>query len=116
MFKINISDYKGFQRTIEMKEQELKESVKILTTKCILVHYLEGVEIPDLNKTIIFVNDNTAMIPTGEFDENDQPILMGDYDIVVAKSEAGISTKQLFRELIAYTDGANINSKANYKF
>ena len=75
MFKTNISDYKGFQRTVEMKEQELNESFKILTTKCNLVHYLDGVEIPDLNKTIIFVNDNTAMIPTGEVDENDEPVL-----------------------------------------
>ena len=115
MFKTNISDYQGFQRTVEMVKQELDTENKILLTTCIVEHKVDGNIIPDLNKIVVFSNDNSAKLPTGNIVDG-EPEMIGDYDIVELQAESGITSKDMFNGLISLVDPTPLNTKCNYKF
>lgn len=115
MFKTSISQYKGFDRTIELKGQNLDEDNVLLVNTCKLTHSISGVEIPEMNKIIILTCDNKAEVPY--VDTNNNPVMIGDFDIISTQSEAGVASKDLFEALIAYCDSiGKINTKANYQF
>ena len=111
MYKTIISDYNGFNRTIELVKQTFDKITKTVINECILEHSIDGVLVPELNKLIILKADNNQTVPISETET------MNDFDYIELQEELGVPTKTIFESIIQYCDLiGRINSKANYQF
>lgn len=113
MITVNISNHpvhNTITRTATLLAINLDYKTKLIYTNLGISHYLDGVSLPQLDKEITLLSDNTIQVPTGIEEET-----KGDYDIFVERGDNGDSYKTIVIDGINMVDMiGKINQKMSY--
>lgn len=113
MFKIPINNHPHFDnitRTVEMIKLTFDGLNERITLDLNIFHYIDDINITDMDKTIQLLIDNSEMYPDGQGGE------IGNYDYFILAGEAGTSLQDMVTQgvLVVQANG-KINPKCNYK-
>lgn len=100
-------------RTASLQSMSVDNEKKQVTLSLNIRHYLDGIEIPELNKRIESIGDNSVQkpFPTEENPEN----TIGEYDYWMLAYEANTPLNQMLAVGIQGIDESGlVNSKCNY--
>lgn len=127
-------------RVAEVIAMDINVTGKVLILFLMIKHYISGVYLPEMNKSIRATGDNTVQIPTGQtqeitqqkvdengnpmVDENGEPIMeevqtpimMGDFDLWEYQWDNNVPGPTILQNAITQLDeSGKINEKCNYQ-
>ena len=119
MFTIDISNHPTFDditREASMLYLSFEEAKSRIDMDIRIAHYKNDVHFSDLDRTVSLEINNEKQYPTGEIDDNGDPIMIGDYDYFTASAEAGAPLITLVTSGILSVDAdGTINEKCKYQ-
>ena len=119
MFKIDISNhpnFPGITRKAEMIALTQDSQKGKITMEVQIEHYLNDLPFTEYNRAIKLLLDNSAQYPTGEVDEDNNPITIGDYAYFTMQAEAGAPLKTLVEGGVMQVDSTKLlDAKCAYK-
>lgn len=119
-------------RVAEVIAMDINVTGKVLILFLMIKHYISGVYLPEMNKSIRATGDNTVQLPTGQqtpqLDENGQPVLdengqpvmvdvmMGDFDLWEYQWDNNVPGPTILQNAITQLDeSGKINEKCQYQ-